>query len=887
MNVNSFLKEFEEFVRLDVNSLEEKIGPGTEVYCSVADKKSGTNSGVGAPKNEYNSEGGMIHSTRSVTGMTGCGILANPDFNVVKVRELKLLFSLVDKGHGAKVAEHIYNASVRDSIYCGALSMLVSEFPVQTINASLLVRKLVSQSILSIKESRWKKMCLETIRDPYPLKKIEYAENKTNLYFSEVWSEVKRSKRVVAEEWARHAGHTRAFSNDQATAALIYAVAIFPHYKLEAVKWAILSVIDPGNAKGVSLVCKSLGANSTIEGACVCEADVMIGRAAKDVDAFDDMKRRFEHEHDSQFKCPLGPLREAIREIVKDELADTPTFRPVAEFWSSRWGWCVNGSHSLVRQHALELEGKEDKFRIDSKLLPAWHRRAALEQMTNNPMDWWDGRVFVSVSKKLEAGKTRMLYACDTISYVCWQHFLEGVEGVWRGKNVLLDPGADGHDGLHERIRARDGAGSVYVMLDYSDFNSQHTLDAMRIVVEEVAMACDYDQKYTERLISSLYKQEVWFKGVKQGVVASTLMSGHRGTTFFNSILNRAYILVAEPRLARNSAMLHTGDDVICKALDFDQAFKLLRACKDMGIKINVLKQSVGTITGEFTRMAMCGRVSRGYVTRSIAGFVAGNWYTDHRLDPLESMRGMVSNARALVNRSENREASILLVPSVMRVTGLGRQVAIKLLEGSVSLMGSPAYNCNGKWYEVEVEIDTSVVTRDKFINLAGRATCDFLSHHMSEVERYAINYSGISVQAAMLESSYGKSMLDNSKPTEMKLRVVKTVSRVCDAKVTLRERRKRIKQETKKLRHHGKALTLQHFPLLYYMKKRIDRVLLERLVSMVGGATNPESIRRAFELDRLGLCIEGYASYSDASSLCVDIDGKICAVYTPEAVCM
>jgi len=728
-------------------------------------------------------------------------------------------------------------------------------------------------------------MRLDTVRDSYPVKSLAASNNKTNLYFSEVWAECKRTHPVVAGEWVHFGKATCKFTNDQATAALVYACAIRHRFSF-AVKWAIYCVLEPAEVKHVSTICKSLGANGDPAGAVLCEANVLIGRAVKQADVEGDLMPRLDCDNPNVYRCDPAVLRRAIQAVVREEVEEPPSFEDPDKFWTRRWGWAVNGAHSFVRQKALESEGKVDLGAVDKSLLQSWHRRAAFECMTNNPMKYWDGRTFVSVSKKLEAGATRMLYSCDSVSYACWQHFLSGVEGVWRGKNVLLNPGSDGHDGLAERVAAREACGPVYIMLDYADFNSQHSIQAMQMVVEEVATACNYDSRHTKRLIESLAKQEIWLDGKKRGTVKSTLMSGHRGTTFFNSILNRAYMLTIDAAAVDKFGMLHVGDDIIGKTKSLHEAFAFMRKCQKAGVKMNVLKQSIGFETGEFTRMAMRGCKSVGYVARSIAGFTAGNWYTDHRLDPLEATQGMITCARSMMNRADNPKLSGLLITSACRMTRLPRDTVSALLDGSLCFDGIPAYAKNGAWHVAEYKVE-QVHKGALPNNLPRWASKDYMREHLTQVEKMAIEMAGHSCQSAMLESSYSKSAVDVRGPVDLALSIVRVTRMSGDSRITLRERRHAIKEFVAAGRRGGRLLGLQGHPILHYMKKQLSDTNVATLLEVAGKSSHAAAVKRAFELDRVSVCVEGFASYSDASAICVNYDGRSPNVYVPQPVRM
>lgn len=778
-----------------------------------------------------------------------------------------------------------------DTFVACAASMLMSEYPIQVAGGGSAVCRLLQAAMPPMRHRTWKRMAARTARDPYPLKSHPGLENKTNIFFSEVWEAVRQHHQSVAEGWLLNAGHTRGWYNDQAAGALAYA-SLTAHYPWDSVKVAVWAVNMPEEARALSLCLKSLGLNSTPEGAVLCELDLLIGRGAKDLNIEDDMARRFETTHADTFVCDEDQLRQAVRQVLEVEVVERPEFKQVDDFWSARWEWCVNGSHSLVRQHVLEREGARDPGRVESEYLKQWHRRAAMEHMRENPLSYWDGRVFVSVSKKLEAGKTRALYACDTVSYTGWEHFLRPIEKVWRGRDVLLDPGGDGHDGIVERMQARGEYGHINVMLDYADFNSAHTVRAMQIVTEEAIALTGYDSGLGARLVRSLGAAEIHLSGKFQGKARSTLMSGHRGTTFFNSVLNRAYLLVVTGGRIRDYGMMHTGDDVYGRAVSFNSAFWLLKTCERAGLRMNRLKQSVGVHTGEFTRIALRDSgVARGYLTRSVSSFTAGNWYTDHLLDPEEALAGMVQSARSLGNRSGSHRAPQLLRASAMRVTGLGAADVELLLSGRAALRGRPAYATAGSWIECEHDVegeDNADDTPEVISVLPRAATEAYLERHASPVERRAIELAaGPGLSRAMAEASFGKSIKMSVGRPATRVVVKARRLRYSGTKATFRETRKRDKAWRREQEREGLAFALTQYPLLYYLKSRLRYEDISELMELAGVQTNSVSVRRAFGLDRRSVCINGKVSYSDASSLCADTERRAGHVHVLRDVLM
>ncbi len=169
-------------------------------------------------------------------------------------------------------------------------------------------------------------------------------------------------------------------------------------------------------------------------------------------------------------------------------------------------------------------------------------------------------RAEVSRSEKLEHGKSRALYACDTVNYFHFDAPCTEVERVWAGRRAVLRPTSDS-DFRDFRRRAKR-LQRFKIMLDFEDFNSAHTLEAQRVVVQEVFK--DLDARWLRWLDESI--SNMWVRDCTGDMqrVRGTLMSGHRMTSMVNTILNAAYMrLVLGDELYLRCITEHVGDDIV------------------------------------------------------------------------------------------------------------------------------------------------------------------------------------------------------------------------------------------------------------------------------------------------------------------------------------
>ncbi|AIW58883.1 RNA-dependent RNA polymerase [Eimeria tenella RNA virus 1] len=552
-----------------------------------------------------------------------------------------------------------------------------------------------------------------------------------------------------------------AIHEDQVCNALIYAYSLWRGREALLGAFCILVNLAEGGErlKHLSDILKASGSNTVFEWAQLCELNCLLGRGVGDTDLWSDAERRTRPEKDMEVELDRRRLSDAINAVLAEELGDEPLHAdPIQDYWDRRFEWCVAGSHN----HTTNAEGAFADVPATGPGGVRMTRRMAMEHVDENALVTWDGHVQVSVVPKLEQGKTRAIYSCNTVSYAAFGRILRPAENRWAGRRVILDPGAGGNYGMFRRIRkAWPRALGTALMLDYSDFNSQHTLAAQELVVK---LLCDrftnLEPDYSELLVSSLHKMDIYVHGKLVGRARRSLMSDHRGTSFINSVLNAAYIryVLGEERY-RKMQSFHVGDDVLMFCKDSVEAYGVIGAMEDAGFHLQRSKQSVGSKGFEFLRMAGTRSLAHGYVARSIASLVSGNWTTDWTYDPVATMHSFVQQARSLMNRSGNVSAYLLLGRSMQVYTSLPLGVIHEVLSGRVALGAGPVYRADGR-YETRaiLEVGDYNVREDlpTWRRLPRAATADYFTRGCHAVERLAMELVGFQPWAAALRASYG-----------------------------------------------------------------------------------------------------------------------------------
>jgi len=511
-------------------------------------------------------------------------------------------------------------------------------------------------------------------------------------------------------------------------------------------------MLVPEFNKKLSASLKALGMQHECVVASIVESGALLGRGMPGPDMKDEVELRCsDRVYKKTIEIDQSRLYDAVREILRDELTEKVEFEDVDRLWKRRWAWCVNGSHNKV------LQREEPEFNVLKGDGRPIHRRVYAEEVDSNPLRTWSGRAYVNAQEKEELQKKRLVMAVDTNTYFNFEHLLKPIEEKWNGRRVVLDPGAGGTYGMTKRINVLGGNGGVNVMIDYEEYDTQHSLESQATVIKALCDHTGYDTDRRDKLMESFFNMKAYVRGECIGKLLGTLCSGHRGTTVINSILNLAYLLVFCPTMSTVKSV-HVGDDVYVSAVTMLVAEKIMDELRDSPIRINITKQSIGRESYEFLRMCTAGKTTQGYVCRAIGGCVMAQWTSDAELDVEEAVANAVRQAWTLCNRARDTDMGKMLVPTFVRVFGGGRPMAQEILTGAASYNGGPVRLTGSrvKGYTVKYK-RTKVATRNVVIKRC--AIKDYLSECITTEERNFIRHYDINVHNAMVRASYAKTL--------------------------------------------------------------------------------------------------------------------------------
>ncbi|MCP4319667.1 MAG: hypothetical protein GY789_27730, partial [Hyphomicrobiales bacterium] len=315
-------------------------------------------------------------------------------------------------------------------------------------------------------------------------------------------------------------------------------------------------------------------------------------------------------------------------------------------------------------------------------------RRNFMEAVHTNFLLQVPPGAMISRSSKLEHGKTRALYACDTVNYFHFDAPCTAVEKILRNDRTILQP-SGASDYCDFRTRGKK-LRHYKIILDFEDFNSAHTLTAQKLVVEELFHGLQSD--WHDWLVNSFDNMRVRAVDGTLRHVKGTLMSGHRMTSIINTILNTAYIRLAlgEDIYLRIHSE-HVGDDIIISTDDAGDADTIVERCLASGLRFQRGKQGFGTLCAEFLRVSFNECAGVGYLPRAIASAVSGSWVREYVLKPDEYCSSIMRVIWNMTSRSGGRvDSARLLCTTLVRRLGIARNIALAVCDNQASYSGGP-----------------------------------------------------------------------------------------------------------------------------------------------------------------------------------------------------
>lgn len=379
-----------------------------------------------------------------------------------------------------------------------------------------------------------------------------------------------------------------------------------------------------------------------------------------------------------------------------------PRLDNLGEWFSARWGHAPSGS-STLRQNMAEVKEEDPRLRAGARpgkkctweAVPDWIPYMLL--LHGQPV------AKVRTSTKPEPGlKQRALYALDDLSTIIASFASVHVEkfmNVW-GIKAKQAP-ADVVEWMSSSTYMNSNE-EMWLSLDYSDFNHEHTLQSLviwNVALSRAWMRSGVDERV--RLEKSLASEWVAYSHLNSFCnvdaedeyrMLGTLCSGHRDTARDNSALHGIYSkIVAEmmsvvDRKVTPVVTYYTGDDEDGKFSDMVSAAHYLLGHAIAGFDINPVKQRAGHRSHEFLqREAVGGGLPFRPMFAALAQLASGNWYKDVHIWYDAAVQAVSDNVWELHNRGfpllYARRLAVSILNATMRVPNAGPDGKYRELE--------------------------------------------------------------------------------------------------------------------------------------------------------------------------------------------------------------
>jgi len=309
-------------------------------------------------------------------------------------------------------------------------------------------------------------------------------------------------------------------------------------------------------------------------------------------------------------------------------------------FFKTRWEWAPPGSvHSQYKEDLVNMPTERE---LKNKTF-------VLSATESKPFEYYIERepeILAWPSVKYEWGKERAIYGTDLTGFVISAFGFFGCERTLDSRFPIGK--AAESEAVHKTVKNLLKRGTQYC-LDYEDFNSQHSNEAMQAVL------LAYLDVFRGHLHPEQAKAIVWVANStfsttvidKQGNYKTngTLMSGWRLTSFVNSVLNAIYFDYNAGEL-RDRA-IHNGDDALVSVDNLSQVLKLNKNLVSSGVRIQASKCFLGAI-GEFLRVDHLSGNGAQYLARGVSTLVHGRTEAAEPNDVRELVSATMDRCQAL-----------------------------------------------------------------------------------------------------------------------------------------------------------------------------------------------------------------------------------------------
>lgn len=434
-----------------------------------------------------------------------------------------------------------------------------------------------------------------------------------------VWEQLPQTKKSSAIKASRMKGAHVAFI----TGLLLWFASISDQVSDEYIASTVFDVHDiiswVQETKKFTGRLKSLQSHLSLDLHHLFELEVLANRGIGELDwCVEELNR-------TRPKLALPPLDEVYshaRDLFSDAYNAGKRLTSVTydEYWSTRWQWATLGSvHS---QYYNDIKYISPCHKLKNKFY-------TLNSMDDISLDYWISRrpsIEAWASYKWEWGKQRAIYGTDLTSYILFDFVMKGCEEFFPS---YIPVGKEADAATVALKVAKLKTRGIPMCMDFEDFNSQHSFDSQETVLR--AFYDVYGSTMTEDQQKSFYwclasiRNQVAHNNIARRAPYKTngaMFSGWRLTTFMNTALNYAYTSIAAKHAGvKIIDRLHNGDDVLLSLETPVDAFKLMKAAKSFGMRVQEKKSNLASVV-EFLRVDASTSCGTQYLSRGIATLV-------------------------------------------------------------------------------------------------------------------------------------------------------------------------------------------------------------------------------------------------------------------------
>lgn len=356
-----------------------------------------------------------------------------------------------------------------------------------------------------------------------------------------------------------------------------------------------------------------------------------------------------------------------VLELILDQV--------MAELVTTGDVWGSWEQHVLTRQQWVSAGSSGGaKFLIGDK----WERlnkQAYFETISNEEMIEWlshEPKIEAMASEKFEMGKNRAIYGTKPKDYAIMSYVIAKAEkSLWRIEGV--ESGISGLDemlGIARRAHVVSTGTVECTMVDYADFNYQHTLLAQSIVFKAMKNRLSATGKHEDVIRAAEWCEKAllnqWCRFPQRDdiqKITQGMFSGVRGTNFINTILNVAYVRLATVHVKEMLDLvpcrlysIHQGDDVWLTNQSRLWATGLYHVMQHSGLVFQPGKQMFDINRGEFLRVVYTDQGARGYPLRAIGSLIISPLQSTEMHAPADRARGLTSQIHLLYRRGVSKE---------------------------------------------------------------------------------------------------------------------------------------------------------------------------------------------------------------------------------------